>query len=170
MKELNVEDPIWRLGYSHRLRELHESGTLLRCWDTLGWGKAPARAETSALWTHSLWKSSPHHDLLKEQQAWQAHTQGPRSQSSISMGPHLSGPPDPSSVALLDLCSAGSATPQACQDPALHACQISTPLGPTPQTCQPSAGSPVHWLLPHRPTGPPLCRPSGSPLLQAPVM
>jgi hypothetical protein len=40
------------------------------CWeagDTLNWGKAPGRAETSALWTLSWWKASPCHNLLKEQ-------------------------------------------------------------------------------------------------------
>jgi hypothetical protein len=40
------------------------------CWDagdTLGWGKAQGRAETSALWTPSSWMASPCHDLLKEQ-------------------------------------------------------------------------------------------------------
>jgi hypothetical protein len=40
------------------------------CWDagdTLGWGKAQVRAETSAPWTPSLWKTSPHHDTLKKQ-------------------------------------------------------------------------------------------------------
>jgi hypothetical protein len=35
--------------------------------DTLCWGKAPGRAKTSALWNPSLWKASPHHDLLTEQ-------------------------------------------------------------------------------------------------------
>jgi hypothetical protein len=40
------------------------------CWDTgdiLDWGKAPGRAETSALWTPSSWKAPPCHDLLEEQ-------------------------------------------------------------------------------------------------------
>jgi hypothetical protein len=40
------------------------------CWDagdTLDWGKAPGRAETSSPWTPSLWKASPHNDTLKEQ-------------------------------------------------------------------------------------------------------
>jgi hypothetical protein len=40
------------------------------CWDaedTLGWGKAPGIAETSAPWTSSMWKDSPCHDTLKEQ-------------------------------------------------------------------------------------------------------
>jgi hypothetical protein len=35
--------------------------------DTLGWGKAPERAEISAPWTPNLWKASPRHDTLKEQ-------------------------------------------------------------------------------------------------------
>jgi hypothetical protein len=39
------------------------------CWgagDTLGWGKTQGRAETSALWTPSSWKASPHHNIVKE--------------------------------------------------------------------------------------------------------
>jgi hypothetical protein len=45
------------------------------CWDAgdkLDWGKAQGRAETSALWTPSSWKSSPQEDLLKEQPALHA--------------------------------------------------------------------------------------------------
>jgi hypothetical protein len=53
------------------------SGNQGPCWDTvdtLGWGKAPGRAETSAPWTPSLWKASPHHNTLKEQAVLHPHT------------------------------------------------------------------------------------------------
>jgi hypothetical protein len=46
------------------------------CWDAgdmLGWRKPPGRTETSALWTPSLWKPSPHHNTLKDQAGHHPH-------------------------------------------------------------------------------------------------
>jgi hypothetical protein len=83
----------------------------------LDWGRAQGRAETSALWTPSLWKASPCHDTLKEQLALHTKTLpiGPRSHCSVCC--RISDPP-----ALL-LSSTRAVLPQT----------------PTPQTCTISA-------------------------------
>jgi hypothetical protein len=102
------------------------------CWDagnTLGWHKAPGRAETSALWTPSSWKPFPHHDLLKEQP-------GCCSPSPCPAGPpdqHSAGPP---SWRRAKPPPRRPAKPTLCQSPALQAFQqahqASTPPGPHP--------------------------------------
>jgi hypothetical protein len=69
------EDPKWQLG--HRLIDSMSSTNQRPCWDAgdiLGWGKAPERAKILAPWTPSLWKASPCHDTLKEQEG---HHHGP---------------------------------------------------------------------------------------------
>jgi hypothetical protein len=60
--------------------------------DTLGWGKAQGRAETSALWTPSSWKASPHPDILKEQLALHTKPCPIRLQSRYSAGLGISDP------------------------------------------------------------------------------
>jgi hypothetical protein len=105
-------DPRWRLEYSHRPRELREQGLCWHAGDTLSWGKAQGRAETSALWTPSSWKASPHYDLLKEQPA--LHTK-----------PSLIGPRSCCSSRLCDLISLG---------PLLSPTRAALPQTPTPQT------------------------------------
>jgi hypothetical protein len=79
------------------------------CWDagdTLGWGKVSRRAETSALWTTSLWKASPCHDLLTKPPALHAKPHPIGRWSHRSTGHELSDPPACSS-SRPDLCSTG---------------------------------------------------------------
>jgi hypothetical protein len=102
------------------------------CWDAgdiLGWGKAQGRAETSALWTHSLWKASPCQDLIKEQLALHAKPCpiGWWSHCSTGCGiskpcAHSSAPPGPQSPKLPPFRSARSPPDQASQ-----ACQAGDP-------------------------------------------
>jgi hypothetical protein len=131
------------------------------CWDAadrLGWGKAPGRAETSTLGTPSLWKSSPHHDLLKEKPALHInpHPIGSWSHYSVGCGisdplPCSSAPSGPCSTAPLDLPQ--TPTPQACTISAAP-CTSGLP-GCNPQSCTISAGTTsltglhdLHWATP----------------------
>jgi hypothetical protein len=67
------------------------------CWDVgdmLGWGKEQGKAKTSEPCTPSLWKSSPHHNTLKEQanshmgNRHQATTYPPAHQASARLQAH----------------------------------------------------------------------------------
>jgi hypothetical protein len=101
------------------------------CWDTgdsLGWGKAQGRAETSAHWTTSLWKASPCHNILKEQVGHHAATV---------------------CQATAPQASQGSVTCQATR-PTPHRTARLPPHGPTgpPLASPPGYHLPAHWPLP----------------------
>jgi hypothetical protein len=145
------------------------------CWDTgavLGRGKAPGKAKTSVLWTPSLWKASPCHNLLKERLACQAPTNRPKEPPLYSAGPPatqahqapgLRGPTGSL------LC--WEPTSQTNQAPAGSLLCLMGPPGPQssgpPGHCSTrplwhrSAGSLNHWALPCRPVRPPLFRLAG---------
>jgi hypothetical protein len=136
------------------------------CWDAgdkLDWGKAQGRVETSALWTPSSWKTSPHHDLLKEQlvlhatplticlqrhwsRDWQishpwacsSALPGPRSPKHPPLRPTWS-PPDLAHKACQasdpETLMISASTRSVCLRPA-QAFMISAVLGCTPKACQ----------------------------------
>jgi hypothetical protein len=151
------------------------------CWDagdTLGWGKAQGSSETSALWIPCSWKTSPHHNLLKEQAALHAKPCPIVPWSCCSSGHGISNPLACSS-ALPGQCASGlpdlpqTPTPQArtisaglCPSGLHDLCSKAwqaghpqagtSPLGHAPQACQ--AGDPQACMI----SAPPSPHPSGT--------
>jgi hypothetical protein len=150
-----AQNPRWWLGHSQRPHELHEPGICWDAGDTLGWGKAPGRAKSMALWTPRSWKVSPCHNLLKEQPA-KSPTHRPVElllcSAGLSAPQSIPGPrstldpcptgipetwatPGPSSMPHQDPCLLGHAGPQLCAGSLL--CQDPCPSGPPPmRPCQ----------------------------------
>jgi hypothetical protein len=119
--------------------------------------KAQGRAETSAFWSPSSWKFSPHHDLIKELPALHAKPLPIGLRTNCSTGSGISDPPACSS-ALPGPWSTGS--PDLFQNPTPQACMIS--LGCFPQACE--AGYPQARMISPKPCLSGLHRPAGSPL------
>jgi hypothetical protein len=120
--------------------------------DTLGWGKAQGRAETSGLWTPSQWETSPHHDTLKEQVGRHTHaTAEYQSTRPLCCRPTNPTPSCPTSLSFtgpLSLCPAwepGNLSP--------------AQLASTRQ---------AHCTVPHRPARPPPCGRGRPPLASPP--
>jgi hypothetical protein len=103
--------------------------------DMLDWGKAPGRAETSAPWTPSLWKTSPLHYTLKGQVGHHTHA------NSICWPSRL--PPHRPTRQLLTACPASPWDSQAASQSGFH-------LPPCRPTRSPPTGLPGHCP----PTGP----------------
>jgi hypothetical protein len=115
-----IQDGNWNTARDH-MSSMYQR----LCWDTgdtLGWGEAPGRAETSALWTPTSWKASLHHDLLKEQPVLltKSHPIGLPILWPVPQPHQGSHPSD-----LHNLC--WDHAPQACQVSDLQAHTISTP-------------------------------------------
>jgi hypothetical protein len=119
--------------------------------DTLDWGKAQGRAETSALWTPSSWKASPCYNLLKEQLVLHAK-------------PHLIGPQNDFSTdcGISDPWAHSSAPPRSCSPKLPPFRPAWSPLDWDPKACQ--AGEPQTLMISAglHPSG--LHRPAWSPL------
>jgi hypothetical protein len=119
------------------------------CWDDedmLGWGKAPGRDEASALWTLSLWKAPPHHDLLKEQPGHCPPGPHPTSvPSHHSARPQSSRPAKPPSASPPGCCPCCTVVHH---PPGLH------PAGPLGSCHTGLLGCHSTGPLPHRSVGP----------------
>jgi hypothetical protein len=139
VNESEIQDGDWDTA-----TDLMSSVNQWLCWnagDTLGWGKAQGRAETSALWAPSSWKASPCHDLLKEHPVLHAKPRpiGPRSRCSTGRGisdpsTHSSIPPGPHSPKLPPMRHTRSPPdwpPKACQASDPQAFMISAAMCPS---------------------------------------
>jgi hypothetical protein len=81
LRLLEINSFLLKMPNSHTDADCMSSVNQGPCWDsgdTLGWGKAQGKAETSAPWIPSPWKASPHHDTLKEQAGHHPHTTATR--------------------------------------------------------------------------------------------
>jgi hypothetical protein len=126
------------------------SGNQGSCWvtgDTLGWGKAPGKAETLAPWTTNTWKSSPCHDTLKEQAGHHSHTTAnhPLAHQTPHYRPTT---PQPHRASTLQANRATLSPGRL-----MLACQATIP-----QAHQATAHQLTHQHTSHRPTGLPGCR------------
>jgi hypothetical protein len=132
-KNLRIQD-----GYWDTIADRVSSMNQRICWDpwnTLGWGKAPGRAETLALRTPSSWKAFPCHNLLEEQLALPAKPHPIDPWSCCFSSTRSSATPGLHSTGLHHLCRAPAPQPCHAHDP--HARIISAgpmPLKPTRDT------------------------------------